>query len=128
MLVLQAEWVHLFPFRTEKLSTLASMILAANSRRESRPAPTSSAQSKTSANKRIFCYTTNNMTKRSQVVMASALLVAGVGLAGVAGMGGTTLSAASVGQAGIDLTKYFLWGGVALLVVSALLYLRASAE
>ena len=128
MLVLQAEWVHLFPFRTEKLSTLASMILAANSRRESRPAPTSSTQSKTSANKRIFCYTTNNMTKRSQVVMASALLVAGVGLAGVAGMGGTTLSAASVGQAGIDLTKYFLWGGVALLVLSAFLYLRASAE
>ena len=68
------------------------------------------------------------MTKRSQVVMASALLVAGGGLAGVAAMGGTTLSAASVGQAGIDLTKYFLWGGVALLVVSALLYLRASAE
>jgi len=68
------------------------------------------------------------MTKRSQVVMASALLVAGVGFAVVAVTGGTTLSAASVGQAGIDLTKYFLWGGVALLVVSALLYLRASAE
>lgn len=70
----------------------------------------------------------HNMTKRTQVVLASALLVAGMGFAGVAVMGGTTLSAASVGQAGIDLTKYFLWGGVGLLVISALLYLRASAE
>ncbi|MDO8650385.1 MAG: hypothetical protein Q7K33_03725 [Candidatus Berkelbacteria bacterium] len=68
------------------------------------------------------------MTKRSQVVMASALLVVGISFFVINIAGGASLSAASVGQAGIDLTKYFLWGGVGLLVISALLYLRASAE
>ena len=76
----------------------------------------------------IFCYTTIEMTKRSQVVMASALLVVGISFFVINVAGGAPLSAASVGQAGIDLTKYFLWGGVGLLVISALLYIRASAE
>ena len=68
------------------------------------------------------------MTKRSQVVMASALLIVGIGFFAINLVGGPSLSAASVGQAGIDLSKYFLWGGGGLLVVSALLYIRASAD
>jgi len=68
------------------------------------------------------------MSRRSQVVVASALLVVGVGFFTINAFGGQSLSAASVGESGIDLTKYFLWGGVGLLVISALLYIRASAE
>lgn len=68
------------------------------------------------------------MSRRSQVVLASAMLVTGISFAVISGTGGSELSAASVGQAGIDLTKYFLWGGVGLLVISALLYIRASAD
>ncbi len=60
--------------------------------------------------------------------MASALAVAGLGFIGANIGGGVFLSAASFGQAGTDLTKYLLWGGAALLVVSALLYIRASAD
>lgn len=66
------------------------------------------------------------MSRRSQVVLASAMLVIGVGFFAINLAGG--LNAASFGQAGTDITKYFLWGGVGLLVISALLYIRASAE
>lgn len=68
------------------------------------------------------------MTRKSQVVLASAMLVVGISFLVINIAGGASLSAASVGQAGIDLTKYFLWGGLGLLVISALLYIRASAD
>lgn len=54
------------------------------------------------------------------------MLVVGMGFFAINLAGG--LNAASFGQAGTDITKYFLWGGVGLLVISALLYIRASAE
>lgn|GEM_PF-5524723 len=56
VLVLQAGWVHLFPFRTEQLSALASMILGANSPWESRPAPTQSIQIKRKTAARQFFF------------------------------------------------------------------------
>lgn len=68
------------------------------------------------------------MSKRTQVVLASASMVVGLAFFTITFVGGPDLKAASVGQAGIDLTKYFLWGGVGLLVISALLYIRASAD
>ena len=55
-------------------------------------------------------------------------MVVGIGFFAVNLAGGPELSALSLEGAGVDLTKYFLWGGVGLLVVSALLYIRASAE
>ena len=68
------------------------------------------------------------MSKRTQVVLASALMVVGIGLFTVNFAGGPELTALSLEGTGFDLTKYFLWGGVGLLVVSALLYIRASAD
>jgi len=66
------------------------------------------------------------MSKRSQVVAASALTVVSVFLVGASFV---PLDAASVGVAsGFDYTKILLWAGAILLVISALLYIRASAE
>ncbi|MCR4278144.1 MAG: hypothetical protein NUV80_05705 [Candidatus Berkelbacteria bacterium] len=67
------------------------------------------------------------MSKRTQVVLAGASMVVGLAFITIKFVGGSSLEAASVGQAGIDLTKYFLWGGDGLLLISALLYIRASA-
>ena len=58
---------------------------------------------------------------------ASALMVIGLSFLAM-NFVAPTLNAVSIGPAGTDLTQYFLWGGVGLLVVSALLYIRASAE
>jgi len=66
------------------------------------------------------------MTKRLRVMSATALAV--LGLAVVVGGFNPSLDAAGVAQTGIDLTKYFIWGGVGALVASALLFLSASAE
>lgn len=67
------------------------------------------------------------MSRRTQVVTASALTVLGfVGLAMTA-LGGE-LKAVSLNQTGLDSAKISLWGGIGLLVISALLYIRASAD
>jgi len=65
------------------------------------------------------------MNKRTQVVTASALAV--ISLTALAGSF-VPLNAAGIGGTGFDYTKIFLWGGGILLVISALLYIRASAE
>ena len=72
------------------------------------------------------------MSKRSQVVLASVLMVVGLGaIAGKIFL--PPLNACGVNDfcgatANFDFTKLFLWGGAILLVVSAFLYIRASAE
>lgn len=69
------------------------------------------------------------MSKRLRIITATALGV--LGLAVVIGgftPGTTTLNAAGINETGIDLAKYFVWGGVAALVASALLFISASAE
>jgi len=68
------------------------------------------------------------MTKRFQVISATLLVIVGaVGLVG-SYLGGGELSAASVSQIGFDLTKILIWGGVGALIVSALLFISASAD
>jgi len=72
------------------------------------------------------------MSRRSQVITASALTV--IGLAAIAAnyvpLATAPLNAFTIGatSASFDFTKIFLWTGAALLVVSALLYIRASAD
>lgn len=66
------------------------------------------------------------MTKRFRIMGAAALAVIGVSV--VVGGFNPTLNASGVGEAGVDLSKYLVWGGVAALVASALLFLSASAE
>ena len=68
------------------------------------------------------------MSKRFQLVSATILLIVGaVGLMG-SYLGGGELTAASVAETGFDLTKIFIWGGAAALILSALLFIGASAE
>lgn len=68
----------------------------------------------------------NVMTKRFRIMGAAALAVIGVSV--LVGGFNPSLNAAGVGEAGVDLSKYLVWGGVAALVASALLFLSASAE
>lgn len=69
------------------------------------------------------------MTKRFRIISASALAVAGIAvLAGGFLPGTTTLNASGVAETGFDLTKYLIWGGVGALIISALLFISASAE
>lgn len=67
-----------------------------------------------------------SMTKRFRVVSGAALAV--IGLSVLVGGFNPTLNAAGVAETGFDLGKYLVWGGVAALVASALLFLSASAE
>lgn len=67
-----------------------------------------------------------SMTKRFRIMGGAALAV--VGLSVLVGGFNPSLNAAGVGEAGIDLGRYLVWGGVAALVGSALLFLSASAE
>jgi hypothetical protein len=66
------------------------------------------------------------MTKRFRIMGASALAVIGISI--LVGGFNPSLNAAGVADTGIDLGRYLVWGGVGALVVSALLFLSASAE
>jgi len=69
------------------------------------------------------------MNRRSKVVTAGALTVIGVALlAGNLIGGDVQLQASAVGQLSLDSTKYFLWAGIGLIVVSALMFIGASSE
>lgn len=59
---------------------------------------------------------------------ASVLAFIGAAAMGTSLLGGTTLQAAAVGTTGHDYSKIFIWAGVGFLVVSALLFISASAE
>lgn len=43
-------------------------------------------------------------------------------------VGGTDLKAAGVAEAGFDVSRLLIWGGVGALVISAFLFISASAE
>jgi len=43
-------------------------------------------------------------------------------------IGGADLKAAGMAETGIDLGKIFIWGGASALIVSAFLFISASAE
>ena len=42
--------------------------------------------------------------------------------------GGTDLQAGGIEQLGFDVAKYLIWGGAGALLISALLFISASAE
>lgn len=129
MLVFFARRVHLFPSRTEQLSVSAAMILGANSSRESSSTPTLSLQKKSRLLKDGFFVMIVPMNRRTKVISASALTVLGIAvLSGQLFLGDAQLQAATVGQTSIDIAKYFLWAGVGLIVVSALMFIGASSD
>ncbi len=66
------------------------------------------------------------MTKRFRIMGGAALGV--IGLSVLIGGFNPSLNAAGVTETGVDLGTYLVWGGVAALVASALLFLSASAE
>lgn len=68
------------------------------------------------------------MSKRTRVVGATALMVLGGFMVVTSFIGGADLKAAGVAETGIDLGKIFIWGGAAALLVSAFLFISASAE
>lgn len=68
------------------------------------------------------------MTKQTRVVGASALLVLGGFLVITSLVGGSDLQAASIGSSGLDLSKILIWGGVAAIFLSSLLFISASAK
>jgi hypothetical protein len=68
------------------------------------------------------------MNRRGKIVGASVLAVIGVVLMATDFLGGSNLQAASVGSTGTDYAKLFIWIGVVALVISALLFISASAE
>lgn len=68
------------------------------------------------------------MNKRSRVVSATAFMVLGGFLMITSFVGGTDLKAAGVAEAGFDVSKVLIWGGVGALIISAFLFISASAE
>jgi hypothetical protein len=68
------------------------------------------------------------MQKRTRIVGASVLLVLGGLLIAMNTLGGDGLHAAAVAESGFDWVKYLVWGGIASLFLSALLFISASAE
>lgn len=68
------------------------------------------------------------MNKRTRVISATAFMVLGGLLMITSFVGGTDLKAAGVAETGFDVSKVLIWGGVGALVVSAFLFISASAE
>jgi len=68
------------------------------------------------------------MGKRGRVVGATALMLVGALMVITSYIGGTDLKAAGVEQAGFDVARYLVWGGAGALLISALLFISASAE
>jgi len=60
-----------------------------------------------------------------------AVAIAVIGLSTLtAGIGGNdpTLNAVGAAETGIDVVKFLVWGGIAALIISAILFISASAE
>jgi hypothetical protein len=68
------------------------------------------------------------MNKRTRVISATAFMVLGGFLMITSFVGGTDLKAGGVAEAGFDVSKFLIWSGVGALVVSAFLFISASAE
>ncbi len=66
------------------------------------------------------------MTKRFRIMGGAALAVIGISV--LVGGFNPSLSAAGVNESGLSLSRYFIWGGIGALVISALLFLSASAD
>jgi len=68
------------------------------------------------------------MYKRGRIVGATALSILGVCAVAVGQLGGGQLEAAGVAETGLNWVKIMVWGGAGMLVVSALMFISASAE
>ncbi|MEX1123678.1 MAG: hypothetical protein WEC81_00675 [Patescibacteria group bacterium] len=68
------------------------------------------------------------MGKRSKVVSATALMLVGGLLVIARFVGGSDLQAAGLDQTGLDFSRYLIWGGAGALLISAVLFISASAE
>lgn len=68
------------------------------------------------------------MTKRTQLLGATALLVIGIGLVVASYGGNPSLNAAGLAESGFDVGKVLIYGGIFLLIISALLFMSASSE
>ena len=68
------------------------------------------------------------MHKRGRIIAATALSIIGVSFLAFSQLGGGQLEAASVAQTGFDWAKALVWGGAGVLVISALMFISASAE
>lgn len=55
-------------------------------------------------------------------------MVVGAGVVTVSLTGGATLEAAAIASTGFDIGRYLIWLGVGCLVVSAVLFISASAS
>lgn len=68
------------------------------------------------------------MSRRLKVISATALTLIGATLLIVPLLGGSQLEAAGLSATGVDIGRYLVWGGVIILVASALIFISASAE
>lgn len=68
------------------------------------------------------------MGKRTRVVGATALMLVGGLMVITSFVGGADLKAAGLDQTGLDIAKYLIWGGAGALLISAVLFISASAE
>jgi hypothetical protein len=68
------------------------------------------------------------MHKRGRVAGATALAIIGVSLVVFGQLGGGQLEAASVAETGLNWVKILIWAGAGVLVISALMFISASAE
>lgn len=68
------------------------------------------------------------MQRRGKIVGASVLAVAGATLVMVNLLGGSSLHAQGLATTGFDWAKLIIWAGVGVLVISALMFISASAE
>lgn len=68
------------------------------------------------------------MGKRTRVVGATVFMLVGALAVITSYAGGTDLQAGGIEQLGFDVAKYLIWGGAGALLISALLFISASAE
>lgn len=68
------------------------------------------------------------MGKRTRVVIATLMLVLGGSVMSLGFIGGGTLQAAAIAETGFNWTRALIWGGAGGLLISAFMFLSASAE
>ena len=68
------------------------------------------------------------MGKRTRVITATIVGIIGIVTVALPAIGGNSLNAAGLQGTGFDISKYLVWGGIAILVFSALLFVSASSD
>ena len=68
------------------------------------------------------------MSRKSRVISATVLGILGVAVIIMPIIGGNGLHAAGLQSTGYNISQYLVWGGVGILVLSALLFISASTD